>query len=107
MTNEKNYVELAISDGTKMGAYTAFPTGSTTELPAIILLQEAFGVNSHMRLVADHFAKDGYVVICPELFHHTAKKGETFSYNDFPAVMPHYSALTNEGLTADLQACYK
>jgi len=107
MTNEKNYVELAISDGTKMGAYTAFPTDSTTKLPAIILLQEAFGVNSHMRLVADNFAKDGYVVICPELFHHTAKKGETFSYNDFPAVMPHYSALTNEGLTADLQACYK
>jgi len=107
MTNEKNYVELAISDGTKMGAYTAFPADSTTKLPAIILLQEAFGVNSHMRLVADNFAKDGYVVICPELFHHTAKKGETFSYNDFPAVMPHYSALTNEGLTADLQACYK
>ena len=107
MTNEKNNVDLAVSDGTEMTAYTAYPSNTTTKLPAIILLQEAFGVNGHMRNVADHFAKDGYAVICPELFHRTAKKGETFSYNDFPAVMPHYSALTNDGLTADLQACYK
>jgi len=107
MNNGNNNVELAISDGTKMLAFTASPINTNTKSPAIIVLQEAFGVNSHMRLVADDFAKEGYVVICPELFHRTAKPGETFSYTDFPAVMPHYSAITNDGLTADLQACYK
>ena len=93
MTNEKNYVDLAISDDTEMAAYIALPDNSTGKLPAIILLQEAFGVNGHMRLVADHFAKDGYVVICPELFHRTAKKYDTFSYNDFSVVMPHLLCL--------------
>jgi carboxymethylenebutenolidase len=75
--------------------------------PAIIMLQEAFGVNHHMRNVADQFAADGYTVISPELFHRTAPKYWEGNYNDFASVMPHYSALTNKGLTADLLACYK
>jgi carboxymethylenebutenolidase len=107
MTNEKNYVDLVISDNSSMAAYTAFPENTSGKSPAIILLQEAFGVNGHMRKVADDFANEGYIVICPELFHRTAKKFETFNYNDFPSVMPHYSALSNDGLTADLQACFQ
>jgi carboxymethylenebutenolidase len=107
MTNENNYVDLAISDGSKIASYIALPAQQDNKLPAIILLQEAFGVNHHMRNVADHFAADGYVVIAPELFHRTAPKGWEGPYNDFQAVMPHYSAVTNEGLEADLKACYQ
>lgn len=106
MENKENYINLAISDGTEMVAYTAFP-GTEGITPAIIMLQEAFGVNGHMRHVADQFAELGYAVITPELFHRTAPKYWEGDYNDFASVMPHYSALTNEGLTADLEACYK
>jgi carboxymethylenebutenolidase len=106
MENKENYIDLAIADGTEMAAYTSFP-GTEGVTPAIILLQEAFGVNGHMRKIADKFAADGYTVITPELFHRTAPKYWEGDYSDFPSVMPHYSALTNEGLTADLQACYK
>lgn len=103
--NKESYADLAISDGTEMAAYIALPKASGKS-PAIILLQEAFGVNGHMRDVADEFAGYGYVVITPELFHRTAPKYWEGPYTDFSAVMPHYSALTNEGMTADLQACY-
>ena len=107
MSNKLNYADLAISDGTEMAAYIAKPENKDGKSPAIILLQEAFGVNGHMRNVADDFAAKGYVVITPELFHRTVPKYWEGSYNDFPSIMPHYSAITNEGLTADLQACHK
>jgi carboxymethylenebutenolidase len=107
MTNEKNYVDLAISDGSEMAAYIALPENLQANTPAIILIQEAFGVNHHIRNVADHFAKDGYVVIAPEIFHRTAPKYFEGPYDNFQAVMPHYSAVTNEGLEADLKACYE
>ena len=38
--------------------------------PGLLVFQEAFGVNAHIRDVADRFAKQGYVAIAPELFHH-------------------------------------
>jgi carboxymethylenebutenolidase len=104
--NKENYTDLAVSDGTEMAAYISLPPDSTAKSRAIILLQEAFGVNGHMRNVADDFASRGYAVITPELFHRTAPKYWEGPYNNFQEVMPHYSALTNDGLTADLQACY-
>jgi carboxymethylenebutenolidase len=106
MENKLNYVDLAIADGTEMAAYTAFP-GTEGVTPAIIVLQEAYGVNGHMRNVADRFAAEGYAVISPEIFHRTAPKYWEGNYGDFASVIPHYSAVTNETLTADLQACYK
>jgi carboxymethylenebutenolidase len=106
MIDEKKYVNLAISDGTMMAAYIALPK-EHTYTPAIILLQEAFGVNHHMRNVADHFAADGYLVIVPELYHRTAPVGFEGPYDDFQAVMPHNSAATNNGLEADLKACFE
>ena len=107
MENKQNYVSLPITDGSTMAAYTALPKENSGSLPAIILLQEAFGVNHHIRNVADHFAADGYVVIAPELFHRTAPVGTEIPYDDFQSAMPHYSAITNEGLEADLKASYQ
>jgi carboxymethylenebutenolidase len=107
MEKEQDYVSLQISDDTTMAAYISLPQNIKDGLPAIILLQEAFGVNHHMRMVADRYAAEGYIVIVPELFHRTAPVGFEGDYNDFSGVMPHYNALTNDGLTADLQACYQ
>ncbi|UOQ77580.1 dienelactone hydrolase family protein [Hymenobacter sp. 5516J-16] len=101
-----NAVTLTASDNTQLSAYTAFPTDGVGPQPGIILLQEAFGVNGHIRNVADRLAQAGYVVIAPELFHRTAAAGLELPYSNFAAAMPHYQAITKEGLTADVQACY-
>lgn len=105
--NEKNYVELAVNDGTTMAAYIALPQNETGKAGAIILLQEAYGVNHHMRNVANRFAANGYIVITPEIFHRTAPRYWEGDYSNFQSVMPHYSAITNEGLEADLKACHE
>jgi carboxymethylenebutenolidase len=98
-------ITLAIADGTQAQAYTAFPAGAGPR-PGIILLQEAFGVNAHIRAVADRLAAAGYVVVAPELFHRTAAPGFEVAYNDFPSAAPHFAGLTVEGLTTDVQAAH-
>eukprot|EP01037_Dinobryon_pediforme_P015391 gene15391-15532_t len=95
---------VKVSDGTEIALYAAFPEG-TGPFPAIIVIQEAFGVNHHIRDVAERFCKEGYAVVSPDLFHRTAPRFEG-AYDNFPAIMPHFQALTKEGLTADLKASF-
>ena len=104
--SDQNFVNLPVADGTEMRAYVAFPNGNGP-VPGIILLQEAFGVNEHIRSVADRLAAAGYAVIAPELFHRTAAPGLEIDYANFGSeAMPHYMAINNTDLTADLQASY-
>jgi carboxymethylenebutenolidase len=105
MRDNKNYVELKLSDGTTMSAYVARPQG-TGKHPGILVFQEAFGVNPYIRDVADRFAREGFTAVAPELFHRTAP-GFEGSYTDFPGVQPHTSALTIPGLEADIRATYE
>ena len=79
----KEKVELAVADGTRMGAYVARP-GHSGPHPGLLVFQEAFGVNHHIRDVTERFAAQGYVAIAPELFHRTAPPGFEVSYTDFP-----------------------
>ena len=102
----KEKVELAVADGTRMAAYAATPEQSGPH-PGLLLFQEAFGVNHHIRHVADRFAREGYVVIAPELFHRTAPAGFEAGYTDFPAVMPHLQALTPPAIEDDVRAAYE
>ncbi|WP_426061672.1 dienelactone hydrolase family protein [Hymenobacter sp. B1770] len=103
--SDQNNVTIPIADGTEMRAYSAFPN-STGPVPGIILLQEAFGVNHHIRSVADRLAEAGYAVIAPELYHRTAAPGLEVPYSDFGSALPHYNALNPQDLTADLQAAH-
>lgn len=107
MTKERNYVNLQITDGSSMAAYSAFPENKTGNLPGIIVLQEAYGVNNHIKNITDRFAKEGYIAISPELFHRTAPRGFEGNYADFNSVTPHTKALTSQGLEADLRASYQ
>ncbi|MDB4901561.1 MAG: clcD 1 [Mucilaginibacter sp.] len=103
----EKYVNLKIADGTNMEAYTAIPEDALgRNAPGLILLQEAYGVNHHIRDMADRFAAQGYVVIAPELFHRTAPPYFEGNYSNFSEVMPFLNALTTEGNEADLKAAY-
>jgi carboxymethylenebutenolidase len=104
MTPKTEYVTLAVSDGSSMRAYVAHPEG--TPRAALLVFQEAFGVNAHIRDVTERFAREGYLSISPELFHRTAP-GLEAGYTNFPAVMPHLQALTDAGLAADIEASYQ
>ena len=102
----KEAVELAVEDGTRMAAYVARPEQGGPH-PGLLVFQEAFGVNRHIRNVSDRFAAEGYVAIAPELFHRTAPPGFEGSYTDFPSLMPHYQAVTTETAEADIRSAYE
>jgi carboxymethylenebutenolidase len=59
-------IELTATDGFTLSAYRADPTGAPRG--ALVVAQEIFGVNSHIRGVCDGYAADGYVAIAPALF---------------------------------------
>ena len=59
-------MELTAADGFKLAAYRADPAGKVRG--ALVVAQEIFGVNSHIKSVCDGFAADGYVAIAPALF---------------------------------------
>jgi carboxymethylenebutenolidase len=59
-------IELVASDGFKLSAYRADPGG--TPRGGLVVVQEIFGVNSHIKSVCDGYAADGYVAIAPALF---------------------------------------
>jgi len=99
----KEKVELAVADGTRMAGYVARPKQAAAH-SGLLVFQEAFGVNHHIRDVAERFAALGYVAIAPELFHRTAPPGFEASYADFPAVIEHYQAVTAE---ADVRSAYE
>ena len=60
------YIDVRASDGGAFKAYLSLPRSGSG--PGIVLLQEIFGVNAHIRDVADSYAEEGYVVIAPDLF---------------------------------------
>ncbi len=59
-------IELVAGDGFSLSAYRADPAG--TPRGAVVVAQEIFGVNSHIRSVCDGFANEGYAAVAPALF---------------------------------------
>jgi carboxymethylenebutenolidase len=99
MTEDR--IVIATPDG-PMEAHRAAPPGGDPN-PAVVVLQEAFGVDDHVRSVCRRFARAGYVAVAPELYHREGA-GRTFGYEDFAAVRPHLAALTNEGIASDVRS---
>ena len=59
-------VELTAKDGHTLSAYRAEPAG--TPKGGVVVLQEIFGVGSHIRNVTDGFAADGYLAVAPAVY---------------------------------------
>jgi carboxymethylenebutenolidase len=68
MTIRSERVEMHVSDGTTMSGYLCRPEGDAPR-PGLLILQEIFGVNGHIRDVAERYAREGFVTLAPELFH--------------------------------------
>jgi carboxymethylenebutenolidase len=60
-------IKLSSADGTSIAAYAAQP--SSAPRGAVVVLQEIFGLNAHIRAVADGYAAAGYYAVAPATFH--------------------------------------
>lgn len=65
-----NQIRIRSADGFEFGAYRAEPAGAPRG--AVVVLQEIFGVNSHIRAVADVYAAEGYLALAPQIFDRVA-----------------------------------
>jgi len=66
---------LSASDAHQLGAYRVDPAG--TPKGGIVVVQEIFGVNHHIRNVCDAFAREGYAAVAPALFDRTQRNFES------------------------------
>lgn len=97
-------VTIPVGDGTSMGGYLATPT-SPGPHPALLVLQEIFGVNAHIRDITERLARAGYAALAPELFHRFAP-GYEGTYDDIPASIALTTQLTPQGVVEDLRASH-
>lgn len=76
--------------------------GSPSSARAVIVIQEAFGVNEHIREVTDRFAAVGYYAVAPHLFHRSGSP--EIAYDNFAEAMAVMGQVNAEGITHDLEA---
>lgn len=100
------FIELKAADGFVFPAYVAQPAG--TPKGGVVVLQEIFGVNSHIRAVADGYAAQGYLTVAPATFHRV-KPGVELGYqpDDMTAgfgLKTAVEALPAPGVLQDIQA---
>jgi carboxymethylenebutenolidase len=96
-------LSITSHDGQSFGAYLSLPPKGTG--PGLVLIQEIWGVNAHIRAVADQYAMDGYVVLAPDMFWRQ-KPGVDLQYTeaDTKLAYQHMNALDAANAVRDLQA---
>ncbi len=101
-----SFIQLSAADGTQIPAYVAQP--ETPAKAAVVVIQEIFGVNAHIREVADAYAKEGYLAIAPAMFHR-AQANVELGYTDADmgagmALKTAVESLPAPGAMQDIQA---
>jgi len=101
-----NFIELKAADGTAFAAYVAQPPARPRG--AVVVLQEIFGVNAHIREVADGYAADGYLAVAPATFDRVQRQVELgYTADDIQAgaaLKAAVEALPAPGVLQDVQA---
>jgi carboxymethylenebutenolidase len=99
------WIDIA-GDGGKFGAYLSLPP--TGKGPGLVVIQEIFGVNAHIRSVADQYALDGYTVLAPDIFWRNAPRVELgYGEKDFGAGFELYQKTDFGKAVTDLTATVK
>jgi carboxymethylenebutenolidase len=93
-------VQLNTSDG-KMEAYVAQPKAGGT-YPGMVVIQEAFGVNNHIKKVTERIAAEGYVAIAPDIFHREAER--IIPYSEMPKAIATMQRVVDSKAMEDVSA---
>lgn len=104
MEIQGEFVTTKVSDGTSMRLYVARPAGGAAAR-GLLVMQEAFGVNAHIRDITERFAREGFLAVAPELFHRTGA-GFEGKYDDFGSARAHLKELRDPAMEADCRAAY-
>jgi len=100
-----DWIKLQAEDGHRLSAYVARPAGEA--IGALVLVQEIFGINAHIRSVADGYAKDGFLVIAPALFDRFERDVELkYEGEDMKRAFEFYQKLKPEPTLLDIAAAY-
>ena len=94
---------LTAGDGHKLEAYVARPSGEP--IAGLVVIQEIFGVNRHIRSIADSYAKDGFLAVAPALFDRV-ERGVELAYEgpDAHKAMAMLQKLDNAKALEDVDA---
>ena len=97
------FINLTAADGFTLPAYVAVPAGKAKG--AVVVLQEIFGVNSHIQSVADGYAAAGYLAVAPATFHR-AQPGVDLGYTeaDYKRAFELYKGFNEDKGTEDVGA---
>lgn len=92
-------IRLKAADGHELDAWLARPAGAPRG--GLVVLQEIFGVNRHIRRIADSFATDGYLAIAPALFDRV-RPGVELGYDQLEAGRDTMQALERANTVRDI-----
>jgi len=98
---KKQFNSLWMADGSFIDVWVTWPDVNERS-PAILLLHEGFGINAHIRSVAERLSREGYVVFVPDLYHRFGRHIQ-LSYGDVFSLATIAGSITIEGLTADVK----
>jgi len=93
-------VRIATADG-HMSAFAARPLGAGG-FPAIVVVQEAFGLNAHIKDVAVRLAREGYAALAPDLYYR--EKDAVVGYDNLPDAIRLMSSLWDDKIVKDMAA---
>jgi carboxymethylenebutenolidase len=94
-------LDLQVPEGTM--ATCTYRPDDNEQHPAVIVIQEIFGVNTHIKDVARRIAEQGYVTAAPDLFHRTGRLN-TIPYDQMQDAAKLREGMTDDGIVADLDA---
>ena len=97
-------IEIRVVDGHRFKAYRATPKSDSKG--TLIVAPEIFGVNDHIRSVADGFAADGYLAVAPQLFDRSEPDYEAgYEQTDIAAGLEIISDISLDASVRDIEAC--
>ena len=107
-TPNSRWIQVETNDGSFDAYLSLPPAGKQANGPGIVLIQEIFGVNEHIRSVADQYAADGYVVLAPDIFWRNAPRVELgYAGADMEQALSLRKATDVEAAISDIAATVK
>lgn len=97
----KGMIEIP-SAGGKLPGFLARPSSGGPH-PGVVVVMEAFGLNNHIKSVAERVAAEGYAVVAPNLYHRAEGK-QVVGYDELPAAIGLMTQLSDANIVTDMKA---